>query len=78
MPRNVRNWWITAKADGRHSSVAFGPRARDGGFSLIVYQRDKGDIRTAFQMEGKQIDGKLVLIVRGDSTNEMHVLKTER
>lgn len=52
MPRNVRNFWIQASIDGINTSVATGPRSKDGGFSLTIKQRDGGDIITALEVRG--------------------------
>ncbi len=62
MPQNVRNFWIELDIDGRTTSIASGPRSRDGGFSLRIYQRDQGNIIKALEVEGiAQSDGSLVL-----------------
>jgi len=39
----VRNFWIEPTVDGRKTPIAFGPRAKDGGFELKIYQRAKGE-----------------------------------
>lgn len=51
MPRNVRNFWLTARVDGRPTAVATGPRAKDGGMSVALQMRDKGEIVTALTIE---------------------------
>ena len=48
----VRNFWIEADVDGRKTSIAFGPRAKDGGFRLLIYQRDKGHSKLVFTVSG--------------------------
>jgi hypothetical protein len=63
-PRNVRNWWITGRADGQKSSVGFGPAAGDGGFDLVIYQRNRGEAEEAVEILGRWIDGTLRLTVR--------------
>jgi len=50
-PRNVRNFWIHAQVDGRRSRVCGGPRRKDGGLSLTLYQRSGGTIVAALQVE---------------------------
>jgi len=40
----VRNWWIEADVDGRKTPLSGGPRSKDGGFQLTIYQRVKGNI----------------------------------
>ncbi len=58
----VRNWWIEADIDGRKTSLSGGPRNREGGFSLRIYQRDNGSIMTAGTIRGHVNNfGKIVL-----------------
>ena len=59
MPRNVRNFWIDLTVDGRRSRIAAGPAGKNGGFSLVIYQRDKGAIVEMAQIEGAELDGDL-------------------
>ncbi len=63
MPRNCRNFWLEAEADGRASRVAFGPRAKDGGLRLSVYQRDGGQVRHVLRLEADAREGLLTLRV---------------
>lgn len=51
MPRVVRNFWLSADVDGRTSTVTGGPRGKDGGITLRVYQRDSGAVMTALRIE---------------------------
>ena len=50
MPKVVRNFWVAGEVDGRRSRIAGGPRARDGGISLTLYQRDDGEVATALKV----------------------------
>lgn len=50
-PRVVRNFWITGEVDGRKSRISGGPRARDGGISLTLYQRCDGGVATALRVD---------------------------
>lgn len=52
MPRNVRNFWIEATIDGRGSKLEGGPRAKDGGFDLKIFQRDKGKVTRVLRITG--------------------------
>ena len=59
----IRNWWLEAKIDGRKTVLAGGPQAKDGGFTLFVYQRSGGKIVQAVRLIGKAKDGQLCLAV---------------
>jgi len=67
MPRNVRNFWIAASVDGREAPIGSGPKAKDGGFLMNIYQRDKGRISDkhlrVYGYIGNPEQGKLVLDV---------------
>lgn len=52
MPRNVRNWWLEGRIDGQSATLTGGPAARDGGFSLRIYQRDRGSVTLAGTLRG--------------------------
>jgi hypothetical protein len=51
MPRAVRNFWVAGDVDGRRSRISGGPRARDGGISLTLYQRKEGGVTEALKVE---------------------------
>jgi len=60
----VRNFWIEGNIDGRKTEMSGGPRTKDGGFSLNIYQRDAGGIVKALRIEGGADDaGNLSLVV---------------
>jgi hypothetical protein len=62
MPRNVRNFWLELTVDGKTSRIETGPQAKDGGFSLIILQRDGGSITRAMEVDGRALsDGRLKL-----------------
>lgn len=52
MPNNVRNFWIELTVDGVTKRIATGPRSKDGGFTLTILQRDKGEIVKAARIVG--------------------------
>lgn len=67
MPRNVRNFWIDARIDGRSARLEGGPQAKDGGFSLVIRQRDNGGIVTALHVDGRVLsDGRICLDVQAE------------
>lgn len=49
-PRVVRNFFVRGEVDGRRSLVCGGPRARDGGLTLTLYQRSSGEVETALKL----------------------------
>lgn len=48
----LRNWWIDCDIDGRKTPLCGGPRARDGGFILRVYQRVDGQSHNVVTLWG--------------------------
>ena len=65
MPKIVRNFWLEADVDGRRSLVTGGPRGKDGGITLRIYQRDSGAVRTALRGECHACrDGTLCLDIK--------------
>jgi hypothetical protein len=78
VPRNVRNFWLTADIDGRHTRYASGPESADGGFDLVVKQRDSGEVTEALSILGRNIGGKLNLIVQDGHGNEVFRHITDR
>lgn len=46
----VRNFWVEANIDGRETLLGGGPRAKDGGMSVNIYQRDDGSILRAINI----------------------------
>jgi hypothetical protein len=68
MPRTVRNFWIEVTIDGKTSKFAGGPQSKDGGFTLIVKQRNSGEVTEALHVEGRVLaDGSLQTEARLDA-----------
>jgi len=59
--RNVRNWWITSDVEGRKSRIDFGPKSKDGGFAVHVYQRVNGSPKKVATMNGFVNNDTLIL-----------------
>ncbi len=82
MPRNVRNFWIEANADGRATTATLGPASKEGGFDLTIWQRDASRInkvRCAVQIIGRAgPDGKIKLTVMDPDGNQLHTVQTDR
>jgi hypothetical protein len=63
MPRNVRNFWVTLHVDGRETPVETGPRAKDGGFKIVIQQRENGGISNkTFEVIGRVLPDGLLQI----------------
>lgn len=68
MPRNVRNFWLDGRIDGRTAVLSGGPGARSGGMRLVIYGRNKGSVEQAAVVDCEamgdtlrvRIDGKQV------------------
>lgn len=73
MPRNVRNFWLTARIDGKSAPVSCGPQRADGGFDLTIQMRRGGDATEALEILGRAgPDGALVIKVRGHGACTAH------
>lgn len=76
---NVRNFWIQGIVDGRESTVCGGPRRKDGGMSVNIYQRDNKQITTALEINGvADDDGNLTLTVKDKDGILIYELNTKR
>lgn len=65
MPRVLRNFWVAGVVDGRKCPISGGPRSRDGGVNLTVYQRNNGRAAVALTIEGTASrDGTLRLAIK--------------
>ncbi len=76
MPRNVRNFWIEAKIDGYKNPIKFGPKRKDGGFHMVINQRNEGKVTTGAIIEGYVTEsGQIVLSIQsGQNINHMEVV----
>jgi len=69
--RFVRNWWIEVEIDERVTQFKAGPKTKDGGFELTIYQRDDSDPTKGDSIEALHVvglvgkDGKLRLEAKG-------------
>ena len=74
----VRNFYVEANIDGRSTKLAGGPAAKDGEMVINLYQRDKGEIVTAFKLLCKERDGNLVTSIINNSGKEICSFGTMR
>lgn len=77
MPRNVRNWWIEASGDDTNK-IATGPRSKDAGMEVIIWQRDRGNVRQAFRIVGEIYGTELMCVVQDGQGREVKRFYTER
>ena len=61
-PRKVRNFWIRAAIDGRKSILAGGPRSRDGGMSLTLFQRREGSALTSLEISCRSTSAGVLVV----------------
>lgn len=58
----IQNFYIACEIDGRKSKLAAGPKAKDGGFDLVIYQRSEGEKTKALSVTGNvRLNGDLAL-----------------
>lgn len=78
----VRNFWIDADIDGRQTMLSGGPKGREGGMDITIYQREDGGITTALRIkcwaEGNDLFTKVDFGERGESVAFRNGVKTIR
>ena len=74
----VRNFWVDADIDGRETMLSGGPRAKDGGMSVIIKQRSKGDITTSLRILCTEHNGSLITQVYDVNHKLIFEKETER
>lgn len=68
----VRNFWIDAGIDGRATVLSGGPRGKQDGMDVTIYQREEGGIEIAVQIFCRASGEKLrtQVWVRGEKVGE--------
>lgn len=56
----MRNFYLTADIDGRQTLLTGGPRAKDGGMTIELRQRDNGISVVSLYVRCFERNGKLV------------------
>jgi hypothetical protein len=75
----VRNFWVDASVDGRKTDVGTGPRAKNGGMEVTLYQREDGCISTALRIACRvNWQGQLVTTARNANGEVVFEFVTER
>ena len=59
----IGNFFIWAQLDGIDDILEGGPRGTDGGFNLVIHQKNDGGVLTPVQIRGRSEDGGLSLEV---------------
>jgi len=65
----TRNWWLELDVDGRKHTVTGGPRAKDGGFSLQIFQRSDGASKKVLSVEGFVSESERLILDVSDELN---------
>ena len=78
MPRNVRNFWIEGLIDGRESNLVGGPKSKDGGFDIDIYQRDNGAVTNPLVITGRAFGDTLSLAIYTSTGEQIFEHTTKR
>lgn len=71
----LANFWISAAIDGKAKTIEHGS---DGGFTLGIRQRDKGELVQILTVFGSARQGKLELVVYDAEHNLIHTHTVEQ
>ena len=74
---SIRNFYIEAYIDGRKESLKGGPKSKDGGFSLSVYQRKEGQLERIIEITGF-VNGDGILTTHVATQSKGQTIKTQR
>lgn len=75
----LRNFWTEVKIDGRESVLSGGPRSKDGGLYITIYQRMNGSKEEVVTINcWADSKGKLHTVVRNKVSGENTEILTER
>ena len=74
----VRNFWIEAHVDGRRTKLQGGPRGKDGGLYMRIYQRKEGGISLGVVVRAWAVGDKLILEVLDGTGRLVFEPETER
>lgn len=72
----LRNFWFTAKIDGRKTELSGGPQSREGGMRITIRQRDNGASAPAVVISCHEAGDDLFTSVTIDGETYTH--KTHR
>lgn len=78
MPRNVRNFWVRCGIDGRNTLMEGGPVRKNGGLSMIIFQRYDGSPVVGASVQCYEDDDNLHLVVYDSGGEEVYKHTTQR
>lgn len=62
----VRNFWVDVYIDGRKARLEGGPRGKDGGMLVTIYQRHNGSSMKALEVYCTEENG--ILVTQAEAT----------
>ena len=68
--RNVRNFWMSARVDGRNTGIASGPTSKDGGMDVTMLVRKDGSVSKGLSLICRNVDGENRILVIDDETGQ--------
>ena len=61
----MRNFYMKSMVDGRKTPITGGPRSKDGGMFITLYQKEKGESVEILNVTSSVLpDGKLRTVIR--------------
>ena len=61
----MRNFYMKSMVDGRKTPITGGPRSKDGGMFITLYQKEKGESVEVLNVTSSVLpDGKLRTVIR--------------
>ena len=61
--KNMRNFWVEVDVDGYQNILKGGPRHKEGGTDITLYQREDGASKTAVEIRCRAYGSLLVTTV---------------
>ena len=74
----MRNFYMKSLVDGRKTPITGGPRSKDGGMFITLYQKERGESVEILSVISTVLpDGKLTTVIRMKGVDEPKVIITE-
>lgn len=68
----TRNFWIEAEIEGRNTSLAGGPRSKDGGMDVTLLVREDGGISDGVRITCRSDGEKNTIVVWGPDGEKLY------